>query len=159
MEIFHIPEIFVIKKGEKLYRRKQADKKNLICYLNKKKLRFDDSFIFSDTSIIGIVSRFNITDIKFYDDTSTYVNHLRPLMLEIKKIAPDFVFRIYNLPQCYWYIKNNQIYVLAYEHIERDLRNFFTVTADEYIKNYITETDLVFLSHKPVEIVSGTSIW
>ena len=159
IEIIFIPEMFVTQKGEKLYRDKKADKEDLICHLNKKKLRFDDSFIFSDVAIIGVVSRFNTNDLKFYDATSTYANHLRSLMLEVRRITPDFIFRIYNLPQCYWYVKNDRLYVLTYEHTDDGLSNFVTVSADEYLKHYINGTDLEFLSHKPVEIISNTPVW
>ena len=146
IETIIIAEMFVTKKGDKKYRGYNADKEDLVCYLNKKKLRFDQSFVFSDAAIIGVINRFNKNDTKFHDASNSYSNHLLPFMLEIKKIAPDFIFRIYNMPLCHWYVKNNQLYVLMYENIERELKDFKAVTADEYIKNYINETDLIYLS-------------
>jgi len=153
IEIIHIPLMFVTKKGVKLYRNRKADKEDLFCHLNKKKMLYQNSFVFSDTTIIGrIYSCFGCTifnDIEF--ENSNEVQLWRLLMFEMKKNAPDFMFRIFNLPSnIFWYVKNNQLYVLTYEHTLRESKDFINVRADEYIKQYIEDTDLVFLSHKIV---------
>ena len=127
----------------------------MVCDLNKKKLQFNKSLIFSDTTIIGEVSCFWSTDINDLEfRNSTKIKFWHPLMLEIKKIAPDFIFTIFNLPNSYWYVKNNQLNVLMYEHTYEHsvpvLKNFVTVKADDYIKHYIEGTELIFLSHKTV---------
>jgi len=159
VKIIHIPRMFVTKRGERLYRRGKARKEDLVCHLNTRKLQFDDAFIFSDTAIIGRVSCFwctNINDSRFRD--STEIKFWQPLMLEIRKIAPDFIFRIHNLSQNYWYVKNNQLYVLTYDHTVYGLKNFVTVKADDYIKYHIEERNLVVLSHRIIEsIVSSGS--
>jgi len=152
MQVIHIPLMFVTRKGEKFYRRGKANKEDLICLLNKKKMQFNESFVFSDTTVIGKVSCFwcaNINNTKFRNRAE--IEFWRPLMLEIKKIAPDLIFSIHNLPQCFWYIKDNQLYVLSYEHTVHELKNFVTVKADDFIKCFIDDRDLVFLSHKIVE--------
>ncbi len=56
IDVIHIPLMFVTRKGEKLYRGRKADKEDLVCHLNRKKMQIDESFVFSDTTIIGMIS-------------------------------------------------------------------------------------------------------
>ena len=152
IDIINVPVIFVSKEGAKLYSQKKTEKNKLLCYLNCKKLLFDESFIYSDTTILGVVHRSPTFDgIKFNKSSTTYVNFLRPLLAKIREIAPDYIFRVYNLPECYWYIKNNQLFVLYYKHEDSILKDFDTLQAYDFIKYYLKEDDLVFLYHKRVE--------
>lgn len=158
IEIINVPVIFVTKEGAKLYSNKKAEKNKLLCYLNSRELLFDESFIYSDTAIRGVVSRTATYDgIKYEwnEDTTSYVNFLRPLMTKVREIAPDYIFRVYNLPQCYWYIKQNQLFVLYYKHEELGIEKFETVQIYDFIRDYLKEDDLVFLYYKRVEVISG----
>jgi hypothetical protein len=158
IEIINIPVIFATKEGAKLFSNKEVERDKLLCYLNTRKLLFDESFIYSDTAIRGVVSRRATYDgIKYEwnEDTTSYVNFLRPLMTKVREIAPDYIFRVYNLPQCYWYIKQNQLFVLYYKHEETVMEKFDTIPAADFIRDYLKDEDLVFLYHKRVEVISG----
>lgn len=158
IEIINVPIIFVTKEGMKLYSSKEVERGKLLCYLNPRKLLFDESFIYSDTTIKAVVSRRATYDgIKYElsEDTTPYVDFLRPLMVKVRNIAPDYIFRVYNLPRCYWYIKHNQLYVLYYKHEENVMEKFKAIQADDFIKDYLKDDDLVFLYHKRVEVTSG----
>ncbi|MGQ1890095.1 hypothetical protein ACT29H_06605 [Thermophagus sp. OGC60D27] len=156
--IINIPVIFATKEGVKLYSKKEIEREKLLCYLNTRKLLFDESFIYSDTTIKAVVSRratYDGVKYELSEDTTSYVNFLRPLMIKVKDIAPDYIFRVYNLPQCYWYLKNCQLYVLYFKHEETVMENFETIPATDFIRDYLTDDDLVFLYHKRVEVISG----
>lgn len=153
-----MPVIFVTKEGAELYSNRKVEKDKLLCYLNTRKLLFDESFIYSDTSVIGVVSRcatYSGAKYELNGDTTSYVNFLLPLITKVRDIAPDFIFRVYNLPQCYWYIKNNQLFVLYYKHEESKIEKFETIKVSDFIRDYLKEDDLVFLYHKRVEVISG----
>lgn len=158
VEFINIPVMFATKKGAKLFCSKSLKKEDLLCYLNVRKLQFDESFIYSDSIVVGAISRgmtYYGEKYEFYDKTTSYINFLYPLITEIRRIAPDFIFRIYNLSQCYWYIKDNQLYVLFFKHDELEIRDFKILKAVDFIRDYITEDDLVFLYYKRVEVISG----
>src|SRR5690554_183553 len=46
IEIINIPVIFATKEGVKLYSKKEVEREKLLCYLNTRKLLFDESFIY-----------------------------------------------------------------------------------------------------------------
>lgn len=158
IEVINVPVIFVTKEGAKLYCNKEAEKNKLLCYLNSQELLFDESFVYLDTAIIGVVSRratYYGIKYEWNEDTTSYVNFLRPLMTKVREIAPDYIFKVYNLPQCYWYIKQNQLFVLYYKHEEAGIEELETIQADVFIRDYLKEDDLVFLYYKRVEVISG----
>lgn len=158
IEIINVPVIFVTKEGAKLYSNKKVEKDKLLCYLNSRKLLFDESFVYSDTTIIGVVSRCATYDgikSEWNKDTTSYVNYLRPLMTKVREISPDYIFKVYNLPQCYWYIKNNQLFVLYYKHEESGMEEIETIPICDFIRDHLKEDDLVFLYYKRVEVISG----
>ncbi|MCK9312287.1 MAG: hypothetical protein M0P26_08430 [Bacteroidales bacterium] len=158
IEIINVPIIFVTEEGAELYSNRKVEKEKLLCYLNTRELLFDESFIYSDTSIIGVVSRiatYNGVEYELNEDTTSYVNFLLPLITKVRDIGPDYIFRVYNLPQCYWYIKNSQLFVLYYKHEESKMEKFETIQASDFIRDYLKEDDLVFLYHKRVEAISG----
>lgn len=158
IEIINVPIIFVTEEGAELYSNRKVEKDKLLCYLNTQKLLFDESFIYSDTSIMGVVCRsatYKGVEYEFYENTTSYVNVLLPLITKVRDIDPDYIFRVYNLPQCYWYIKNNQLFVLYYKHEESKMEKFETLQASVFIRDYLKEDDLVFLYYKRVEAISG----
>ena len=152
IDIIHIPEMFVTKEGEKLFSKREASKENLICYLNTKKILFNESYIYSDTTIVGALLDQYELGLKYVDNKNIYTSISLPLMIKMKEISPDFIFHIYNLPECYWYIKNDQLYVLSYKHTETGIKDIDTMKANEYIRNYLNEEDLVFLSSRPIYV-------
>jgi hypothetical protein len=158
IEIVNIPVLFVTKKGAKLYSNRRIVKEKLLCFLNTRKPQFDESFIYSDTTAIGIISRCQTYGGIKYElnrDTTSYFNFLLPLVTKVRDISPDFIFKVYNLPQCYWYIKDSQLFVLAFKHNGAYLHDIKMMSASDYIENLLKEDDLLFVYYKPVKFVSG----
>ena len=126
----------------------------LLCYLNTKKLYFDNILVFHKKSLCGlIIESASNNNYVFLNKNDLLTNIYTPLGDEILKIEPDFVFRIYNLPLVYWYIKNKKLYALSYQQNKNEMVNFQSYDAKFYIDNYITEKDIIYL--KKVKIVTN----
>jgi len=147
-QMIHIPVMFVTREGQRLYRSQKADREDLICYLNRRKIHFEQSIILSDTTIIGTVGHpfASIPSLKFTENV-----FWRPLWFKIRELNPDFIFRIFNFPRGnYWYIKNNHLYVLKYERTKYGPKNFMVINAKDYLRYHVEEASLVFLLHRPL---------
>jgi len=70
------------------------------------------------------------------------------------KINPDIIFSIYNIPRCYWFVKDNEFYVFVYEHENNEMKSFLIYEAKSFIEEKLKEKELCFLSHKRVIVIS-----
>ena len=69
------------------------------------------------------------------------------------KVNPDIIFSIDNVPRCYWYVKDNQLYTLSFESDSSEMGYFKVFEASSFLKDYIKEDDIRFLSHKRVIVI------
>jgi hypothetical protein len=150
--IIYIPVVFSSKKGAKLSENGRIDKENLLCLINSKTMDFDEALVIKDTLILGSVLKIPGAGYAF-DNEKFRKNFIKPLVSEINSINPDIIFRIYNVPRCYWYIKNNELFVLSYDHKSRKMENFKRHNASEYIQESLMTDDLNFISNKRVIVI------
>lgn len=149
-KVLNIPVVFSREKGAKICKG-EVDKKNLLCYLDGKKMAFDETLIYLDTLVLGaIIQDPNPNNELKYENDTFRKTFIRPLITEIRKINPDIIFSVYNLSGCYWYIKENQLYVLSFEHKNTQRTNFKVHTVAHYIENYLKNENLCFLSPKRI---------
>jgi hypothetical protein len=154
--VFNIPVVFSTKDGAKISGTGNLSKEKLLCYIDGKSLVFDEALIYSDTVILGAVIQNPDPNCSLkYENDSFRISFIRPLINEIKKINPDVIFSIYNIPRCYWYIKENELFVLSYEHKNTEMKGFMVYKAKLYIEEHLKEEELCFLSHKRVIVISG----
>lgn len=147
--ILYIPEIYATKCGYKHYRNGDGDKERLLCYLNTENLYMEKAIVFNSNEIIGVVWRNNKLKEPFelvHDKNDNAF--MKPLVNEIEKIDPDIVFKIFNIPRSYWYVKDNKLFALSYDHTHDEIRNVESHDASTYISTYLSQNDLMFLVTK-----------
>lgn len=154
--VITIPVVFSTKEGTKISGKGNLSKEKLLCYIDGKSMVFDEALIYSDTVILGAVIQSPNPNCSLrYENDSFRINFIRPLINEIKRINPDIIFSIYNIPQCYWYVKDNELFVLSYEHKNTEMEGFMIYKAKSFIEEHLKEEELCFLSHKRVIVISG----
>jgi hypothetical protein len=147
-KIINVPVIYSTKKAVKISRKVRINKDNFFCYLDASSMSFDESIIITDT-VVGIV-------IPSADPSQKleYINveddYHKTVAEEIRRINPEVIFTIYNIPRCYWYFKDNEMNVLANPN-----NGFKAYKATDYWKDYLTEEQISFLYHKKVVVISG----
>lgn len=114
IRFLNIPVVFSTRKGAKIANTGNLDKEKLLCYLNGKSLVFDEALVVQDTIVLGAVIQspnpaFNL---EFIRNIDLYRVQLAKVIMEIN---PDIIFSIYNIPRCYWFVKDNEFFVLSYE--------------------------------------------
>lgn len=150
LRVINIPEVFSTKEGER--KRRNLSKQNLLCYIDGKSMVFDEALVVQDTTVLGAIfqSYHSALGLKFIPDVDSFRVQLAKTIL---KINPDIIFSIYNIPWCYWYIKDNQLYVLSYDK-SSEMNHFKVYKASSYIKDYLKEDDIRLLGHKEVIIIA-----
>ena len=154
VHIILIPIIFSSREGAKLSGECRLKKENLFCYIDSKSLDYDEALIFLDNEILGSIIKFPGSGYILLND-SLRIEFIKPLIAEIRSIDPDIIFQIYNLPRCYWYIKNNDLFVLSFEQENSEMNNFNNFTAAEYIKEHLQEYEVHFLSNKRIVVIGN----
>jgi len=142
-------EILVIFSCKEIYREDIVPEK-LLCYLNYRKIEYDEAIIFKDTLYHGIVtaSPSSKYDVMYLDTNQILSVFMQPLAQKIKEIKPDFIFRVYNIPEAYWYIKDEQLFVLTYEHQDKKMNDIKTFNVDTYLGSVFEKSDVLFLTTK-----------
>lgn len=144
LKVINIPEVFSTKEGERSSRN--ISKQNLLCYIDGKSMVFDEALVVQDTTVLGAI----FFDFGFKRDVDSFRVQLAKAIL---KVNPDIIFSIYNIPRCYWYVKDNQLYVLSSETEPSGMKYFKVYKAASYIKDYLKEDDVRYLSHKRVIVI------
>jgi len=154
VRFLYIPVVFSTREGAKLSSAGKLSKEKLLCYLDGKSLTFDEAFAFKDTAVLGVIIQSpNPAFVReFIRDIDLYRVQLAKKIVEIN---PDIIFIIYNLPRCYWFLKNNELYVLSYKHENTEIGSFMIYRAELFIKEHLNEKDLCFLSYKRIIVISG----
>jgi hypothetical protein len=128
------------------------------CLLCDQTIEFDETFIFIDTLFYGIVNRCPTKDckVKFIKGSEPYGVYLTPLAKKLNEIKPEVVFRIYNLPNVYWYLKKKEFYALSFKLSNEGygtMTNFQIIKPEAFI-NSVDENNLfLLLSLKKVNII------
>lgn len=154
IRFLNIPVVFSTRKGAKIANAGNLDKEKLLCYLNGKSLVFDEALVVQDTIVFGAVIQSSnpAFDLEFIRDIDLYRVQLAKVIMEIN---PDIIFSIYNIPRCYWFVKDNDFFVLYYER-ESTEKNFFVIyNAKSFIEEHLNKEELFFLSYRRVIVVSG----
>ena len=153
-EILNIPMIFATKEGSRLCSKGIIDKSDFVCYLDANNLVFDEALLTHDSLVLGAVlqSPNPTINLEFINDIDSYRVKLAKAIM---KINPEIIFRIYNIPRCFWYIKDNRLFVLSYEHLTSEIKDFQVHDAYSYIRDYLKEEEICFLYHKRVIVISG----
>jgi hypothetical protein len=154
--VIKIPVVFSTKKGTEISGKGNLSKDELLCYIDGKSMVFDEALIYSDTEILGaVIQDPRSKSLLRYENDSVRINFIRPLINEVKRINPDIIFSIYNIPRCYWYIKDNELFVLSYEQNNSEMEGFMTHKAKSFIEEHLKEEELCFLSHKRIIVIGG----
>lgn len=123
----------------------------VLCMLNTK-IEYNEALIISDSSIIGIIGPCTIRNCqtKFYNTNSSYYQSIKPLVLKIREINPDFVFSIYNLNDTYWIVKDYKLMVLTLMNEDSNPDNQIKImNANEYISKLSPDViDPIFMLKK-----------
>jgi hypothetical protein len=153
-KVLNIPVVFSTKEGAKISGAGNLIKKKLLCYIDGKSMIFDEAIVVQDSAVLGaIIQNPNpATPFEFVRDVDSYRAQLAKTIIQIN---PEIIFSIYNIPRCYWYIKDNQLYVLSFEHETSETVKFKIYEGASYINDYLNEKELCFLSHKRVVVISG----
>ena len=147
VEVIHIPVIFSTREASR--RTSRGNRLNIsdfFCYFNPRSLDFDETILLQDTTIIGVILP-SASSLRMQYVVKNVDLYRKQLAKKILEINPDVIFSIYNIPRRYWYIKNKELFVLAFK---KDLENFKIYDVDFYIENEITEEDLFFITNRRV---------
>lgn len=146
----YIPVVFSTKKLTKVCRTRFFNKDSLLFYLDAKSISYDETLVCDDSIILGTILPFNYS-YRFRKDRR---NFLYPLGQQIMKIKPDVIFRIYNIPECYWFIKNKKLYAISYRHTDSGVMEDVEVyDASLYVRDIVDEENLCFMYHKEVVVI------
>jgi hypothetical protein len=129
-----IPEL-LLKKSKKLYNK--IDTTNVIKYFDAQSMFYHKILVYSDTLIGQIWS--HSKNINKYQSKSN--NSFDSLFIKLKAIKPEIIFTVQNI-NGYFYIKNNEIYVLC---------DCITYTIDSYTEKFREELFTVFFHYQPRE--------
>lgn len=145
--IINIPVIVFDGKPE--INRNDSLRDIFFCLLCDQRIEFDEAFIFIDTLFYGMVNRCPAKDckVKFIKGSETSSVYRSSLAKKLNEIKPDVVFRIYNLPNVYWYLKKKQLLALSYKLSNEGygtMTNFQIIKPEEYI-NSVDENNLLLL--------------
>ena len=148
IKVINIPVIYSSKKAAKILRERNINKNEFFKYLDVSSMSFDECIIINDTVASYIIPSANPSKksecLKVLDD------YRKSKAKEIININPEVIFTIYNIPRCCWYIKDTELYVLAYQN---DV--FKSYRAIDYLRNYLTEEQISYIYHKKVVVISG----
>ncbi|NJN27771.1 MAG: hypothetical protein HC819_18280 [Cyclobacteriaceae bacterium] len=122
--------------------------------MNANKLDFDEVIVGYDSALKGVIYLWSSQKIEYIQDEDTK-DFMLPLFKKILEINPDFILSVYNLPEVYWYVKDDKLYALSYAHQDKTMRDFRIWIAKDYIKTCFNDKELMFLSPKRVKVVSG----
>jgi len=147
----HIP-VIVGKESKGV----KVNKENFLCHLNVKKMEFYETIVLKDSSVIGMVLEFPTSyfDYKFDDDSPLIDLVIKPLVKKLIKIKPDIIFNIYHISDAYWYIKDGDLKVSAFEANNNKVSCLKTFEAEEFIKTLSEEQINSFLHFKKSKVIS-----
>lgn len=130
------PIYCIFKK--KHYPEKMNNMKNILCYLDTKRLYIDEVYFYKDSvfygSAYGAYSNFpnqTIGKSDFYTD----------LGIAILKENPDIVFTVGQSNGYYVFLKNNKISI--YSRSSNKEKKYIKYEIDNFINNYLDESDLI----------------
>jgi hypothetical protein len=151
---FYFPVIFSTRKAEDASRKNNLLKDSLLCYLDGSNIEFEDAILLSDTALYGSVIRYRDSKSRgtFLDSADVYTTFRKPLVEKLLELNPEIVFTVYNLANTYWYIKEDELYVITYRNTVREMSELKIFTADEYINTILINDDILYLSSKRVEV-------
>jgi len=143
IKVINIPVMYSTKKAVKIRRKGDLNKDDFFCYLNAYSLSFDESIILNDT-VVGIVIP-SANPARKLEYLKALDNYRKTISEEIIRINPEIIFTIYNIPRCYWYVKDGELFVLANPN-----NVFKSYNVTDYWKDYLTEEQISFLYYKEV---------
>lgn len=146
-QVIFIPVVFATKKAAKHFGKWRLKKDSLLYYLDGKNMLFEIALQVKDTQLNAITYIINTKCKLKYEPNRPF---FKPLLEAIQKEKPDIVFKAYNIPDCYWFIKNHQLYALSYTHVNRTMENFIVYSADMYIRKYLDEIDVQCIENKRI---------
>lgn len=134
----------------------KVNKENFLCHLNVKEMEFYEAAILKDSIVFGIVTPCPEACCKYkFVNNSTYIDlFIRPLVKKLIEIRPSIIFSIYHISDAYWYIKDGELKVLAFEHNNNKPTDPKIYKAEEYIQSLSEEQVNSFLYFKKVKEVS-----
>jgi len=145
--------VFASKEGASAYNNRNEDVLKLLCNLNTTKVLLDEILIFNDSLVLGYIGNYGYKkkSYKYYDINVEYFKFRYSLLDYIRRIEPEYLFRIYNLSNCYFFIKNEKIFVLSFKHEGQKTYNYMINEVSIFIEEYIKKEDLIFLHYKKTE--------
>lgn len=145
IKVINVPVIYSSKEAVKILRKGNINKNDFFGYLDASSMSFDECIIINDTVVAYIISTSKESEcLTILDD------YRKSEAQEIININPEVIFTIYNIPRCCWYIKDAEMYVLAYQN---DV--FKTYRATDYLRDYLTEEQISYIYHKKVVVIGG----
>lgn len=152
--VLHIPILFSTREGSKKSGERDINQKNLFCYIDTQSMRFDESIFYSDTVVLGIiVDERPLFPIGFRNDIQ--IDYYRPLFNTIMKNNPDVIFKIYNIPRRYWYVKENELFVISLERMANEVGKSTIHKPKPFNDVQFEKDEFWFLSHRRVIVISG----
>lgn len=148
IKVINVPVIYSSKKAVKSLRKGNINKNDFFGYLDASSMSFDESIIINDTVVAYIIPSANSS--KELECLTILDDYRKSEAQEIININPEVIFTIYNIPRCCWYIKDAELYVLAYQN---DVFKSFRAT--DYLRDYLTEEQISYIYHKKVVVISG----
>jgi len=126
----------------------------LLCLLNPRRIEFDKAIVLIGSTYRGMITKRVSCEGRFSEMHDSFSALMQPLADKILQIEPDIIFRVVNIPRVYWYIKDEQLFVLTYEHQLSKMFNFQTYNVTTYLDSIFTGAD-VFLVPRQIWVISG----
>lgn len=117
------------------------NKQNLLCYLNLKKVTLREAIIKKDSLPVGILFPWGRGKYELKNINDDYYVFNKELIEQIIDINPDFIFEIENIPEAYWYIKEDKLYTLSFRNSDGKIQDIKIVNPDFFI-NHLSEEDV-----------------
>lgn len=126
----------------------------LLCLLNPRSVEFDKAIVLKGSTYSGMVTKTVSCEGRFFEMHGSISAFRQPLAEKIMWIEPDLIFRVEGIPRVYWYINDEQLFVLTYEHQLSKIFNFRTYNVTTYLDSIFTGADM-FLT-RPIWVISGS---
>ncbi len=134
-----------------------VNKANFLCHLNVKVMEFDEAVILKDSVVLGIVTQCPeaCCKYKFVNESPHIDLFIDPLVKKLIEIRPSIIFSIYHISDAYWYIKDDELKVLAFEKNNSKSTKLKIYQAEDYIQSLSEEQINSFLYFKKVKVISN----
>jgi hypothetical protein len=130
------PIYCIFKK--KHYPEKMNNIKNILCYLDTKRLFIDEVYFYKDSVFYGSA---NGAYSNYLDQPIGKSDFYTDLAIAILKENPDIVFTVGQSNSYYLFLKNNTISVYSHFHNREKILTKYLM--DDFINNYLDDSYLI----------------